>query len=205
MTKSVDMQSIKNKSITIDGCSINILQAGDFTTTPLLFLHGKAFQAETWQELGTLEAATLAGLSVVALDLPGFGKSPEAELVPAKVISGVMKAVNIERAIVVGPSMGGKIGLEFALDNPEKVAGLVLIGAVGVQENRARLKELPSKTLILWGENDQISDPVNGALLNKEIPGSKRVVFKGAKHPCYLEQPELWHNTLLSFAKTVAS
>jgi abhydrolase domain-containing protein 14 len=199
------MASIKNKFITIDGLPVNILQAGDFATTPLLFLHGKAFQAETWQELGTLEAATLAGFSVIAIDLPGFGKSPEAELVPAKVINEVMKAVNIERAIVIGPSMGGEIALQFTVEHPEKVAGLVLIGAVGVHENLHRLKELPSKTLILWGENDQISDPANGVLLNKEIPGSELVIFKGAKHPCYLEQPELWHNTLLNFAKTVAN
>jgi abhydrolase domain-containing protein 14 len=199
------MKSIKNKTITIDGFPINILQAGDFSTIPLLFLHGKAFQAKTWQEIGTLGTAIDAGLSVVALDLPGFGKSPEADLFPAKVISGVMKAANIERAIVIGPSMGGKIAIEFTLENPEKVAGLVLIGAVGVQENRDRLKELPSKTLILWGDNDQISDPASGVLLNKEISGSELVIFKGAKHPCYLEQPELWHNTLLNFTKTVAN
>ncbi len=197
------MQSIKNKTISVDGFPINILQAGDFSTSPLLFLHGKAFQAETWQELGTLQACINAGFSVLALDLPGFGKSPEATIAPEKVISEVMKAVNIDHAIVIGPSMGGRIALEFALNNPEKVAGLVLVGAVGVKENRDRLNKLPSKSLIIWGENDQISDPQNGVLLNKTISGSKLVVFKGAKHPCYLEQPELWHETLVNFAKTV--
>ncbi len=197
------MQSIKNKIITINGSPINILQAGDFSTTPLLFLHGKAFQAETWQELGTLQACINAEFSVLALDLPGFGKSPEAAITPETVISEVMKAEKIDRAIVVGPSMSGKIALEFALNNPEKIAGLVLVGAVGVEENRGRLNKLPSKTLIIWGENDQISDPENGVLLNNKISGSQLVVFKGAKHPCYLEQPELWHQTLINFAQTV--
>lgn len=198
------MHSIQNKSIAIDGCPINILSAGDFASTPLLFLHGKAFQAQTWQELGTLDAAIQAGFSVVALDLPGFGKSPAAELSAADVISGVMKALTIVRAIVIGPSMGGKIGIEFTLTNPEKVAGLVLIGAVGVQENLDRLNELPAKTLILWGEVDPISDPANGVLLNTAISGSELIVFKGAKHPCYLEHPKLWHQTLVNFAKTIA-
>ncbi len=197
------MQSIINKIISVDGCPINILQAGDFSTIPLLFLHGKAFQAETWQELGTLQAGINAGFSILALDLPGFGKSPEATIAPEKVISEVMKAVNIDRAIVIGPSMGGRIALEFALNNPEKIAGLVLVGAVGVEENRDRLKELPSKSLIVWGENDQISDPQNGVLLHKAISGSTLVVFKGAKHPCYLEQPDLWHETVIKFANTV--
>lgn len=197
------MQSIQNKIIDIEGVPINTLQAGEFSRPTLLFLHGMAFQAETWLELGTLEAAVDAGFSVLALDLPGFGKSPEATVAPEKVILGLMHAAGIEKAIVVGPSMGGKIALEFSLNNPEKIGGLVLIGAVGVEENRNRLSELPPATLIVWGENDQISDPANGRLLHESVPGSKLVVFEAAKHPCYLEQPELWHETLLKFAQTV--
>ena len=199
------MQSIENKTITIDGSSINILMAGDFSTTPLLFLHGKAFQAETWEELGTLQAAIEAGYSILALDLPGFGKSPESGLTPEAVINGVMDATGIKSVLLIGPSMSGKIGIEFALANFEKIAGLVLIGAVGVEENRDQLHNLPTNTLMIWGENDQISDPANGKLLNEKVKGSELVIFPGAKHPCYLEQPEPWHQTLLSFAKTVAN
>ena len=198
------MHLIKTNTVIVDGSPINTLQAGNFSNTPLLFLHGKVFQAKTWQELGTLEAVIDAGFSALALDLPGFGKSPEAAIEPQNVITQVMKATEIERAVIVGPSMGGKIALEFALSNPDKVAGLVLIGAVGVKENQDRLKKLPSGSLIIWGENDQISDPENGRLLNREISNSKLVVFQNAKHPCYLEQPEFWHETLIDFANTVA-
>lgn len=197
------MHSIETKTIIVDGSPINTLQAGDFTTTPILFLHGKAFQAKTWQELGTLKAVIDAGFSFLALDLPGFGKSPEAGIDPEEVIRQVMKAAEIDRAIIVGPSMGGKIALEFTLNNPDKVAGLVLVGAVGVKENQARLCELPPGSLIIWGENDHISDPENGRLLNREISDSRLVVFKDAKHPCYLEQPDFWHETLVEFANTV--
>ncbi len=199
------MQSIQNIIIDIDGVPINTQQAGNFSGTTLFFLHGKAFQAETWLELGTLQAAVDADFAILALDLPGFGKSPDASLTPEEVILGCMEAAGIKKAIVIGPSMGGKIVLEFSLNNPEKVAGLILIGAVGVEENRNRLSELPSSTLIIWGENDQISDPANGQLLHESVPGSRLVIFKGAKHPCYLEQPELWHKTLLDFAKTVTA
>jgi len=52
--------------------------------------------------------------------------------------------------------------------------------------------------------NDQISDPANGILLKEKIAGSTLITIKGAKYPCYLEQPELWHKTLLNFAHTVA-
>ncbi|MBU0943296.1 MAG: alpha/beta hydrolase [Proteobacteria bacterium] len=197
------MQSVQNKRIEIDGHSINTLQAGKSSSPAILLLHGKSFQAETWRELGTLGKIAGEDLFVVALDFPGYGKSTQAPLSSERVINGVMEAAGIDKAILVAPSMGGKIGLEYSLEHPEKILGLVLIGSVGIRENRQRLSKLPSSTLIIWGENDQISDPSNGALLHESIPGSQLVIFAGAKHPCYLEQPQLFHKTLLNFAKTI--
>ncbi|AGF76608.1 putative hydrolase or acyltransferase of alpha/beta superfamily [Desulfocapsa sulfexigens DSM 10523] len=197
------MQPIKNETIAVNGSPINILMAGDHSQTPLLFLHGKAFQAETWQQLGTIQAAIDAGFPILALDFPGFGKSPESDTTPETVINGVLEATGIKSIIMVAPSMSGKIAIEYALANPHRIAGLVLIGAVGVQENRENLCKLPPRTLLIWGENDQISAPANGALLNREIPGSEFVIFKNAPHPCYLEQPAFWHDTLLNFAQKV--
>ncbi len=199
------MQLLENKMITVNGCSINVLMAGDFSKTPLFFLHGKAFQAETWQELGTLQVAIDAGFSVLAIDLPGFGKSPEADIDSTTVIDGVMEAFDIENAILIGPSMSGKIAIEYAVATPQRVVGLALIGAVGVQENRHNLHKLPAQTLIIWGENDQISDPENSVLLKAKVPGSELVIFKGAPHPCYLEQTKLWHDTLLNFANRITT
>ena len=197
------MQSLERTMITINGFPINVLKGGDSSKTPLLFLHGKAFQAETWNELGTLESVLNAGFSFLALDLPGFGKSPEADIDPESIITGVMEAESIEQAIIIGPSMSGKIAIEYATANPQKVAGLVLIGAVGVQENRDKLNTLPAQTLIIWGENDQISSPENGVLLNEQIAGSELVIFTDAPHPCYLKKTDLWHETLLNFANRI--
>lgn len=198
------MRHIKSQTIPVNGCAVNTLQGGNPANPTMLFLHGKAFQAETWQELGTLQIAIDAGFSILAIDLPGFGKTAEANIAPAVVINEVMAAADVKEAILIGPSMGGKIAIEFSLENPNKIIALVLIGAVGVQENKNQLHNLPESTLIVWGENDQISPPDNGTLLNESLAESKLVIFKGAKHPCYLEQPELWHQTLLNFAKTIA-
>ena len=195
------MGLIETQIIDIDGCPVHTLQGGDRNRPNLFFLHGKAFQAKTWLELGTLQAVMEAGFSFVAIDLPGFGNTPEAELAPEAVIKGILKAVGIAQCILVGPSMGGKIAMEFSLSHPELLTGLVLIGTVGVDENIDQLHELPESTLIVWGEDDQISDPANAPLLHKQIVGSTLVIFKEAKHPCYLEQPERWHTTLLDFAK----
>jgi len=196
------LSDLKTQIINISGCQVHTLQGGDTGQPTLFFLHGKAFQAETWQELGTLQAVIDAGFSVIAVDLPGFGKTPEADLTPETIITEVMQVAELTKMILVGPSMGGKIALEFSLAHPDCITGLVLIGAVGVEENKDQLHELPESTLIVWGENDQISDPANGKLLHDRIDGSTLVVFQGAKHPCYLEQAELWNKTLLDFAVT---
>ncbi len=197
------MQALKTQVIEISGCRVHTLQGGDKSKPTLFFLHGKAFQAGTWQELGTLQAVTDAGFSVIAIDLPGFGKTPDADLSPETIVAGVMQAVDLKEIILIGPSMGGKIAIKFTLAHPKAISGLVLIGAVGVEAYKDQLHNLPKSTLIVWGENDQISDPANGKLLKEQIAGSTLVTFQGAKHPCYMEQPELWHTTLLDFVRTV--
>jgi len=199
------MQLLENKMITVNGCSINVLMAGDFSKTPLFFLHGKAFQAETWQELGTLQVAIDAGFSVLAIDLPGFGKSPEADIDSTTVIDGVMEAFDIENAILIGPSMSGKIAIEYAVATPQRVVGLALIGAVGVQEIVIICISYLLKRLS-FGEKRSDFRPRNSVLLKAKVPGSELVIFKGAPpHPCYLEQTKLWHDTLLNFANRITT
>jgi len=197
------MHTLKTQIVDISGCQVHTLQGGDKSKPTLFFLHGKAFQAETWRELETLQTAIDAGFFVIAVDLPGFGKTPEADLTPETIITKLMQAADLQKIILIGPSMGGKVALEFSLAHPDDITGLVLIGAVGVEENRDQLHALPKSTLIIWGENDQISDPANGKLLNDQIDGSTLVIFQGAKHPCYLEQATLWHKTLMDFAVKV--
>lgn len=53
--------------------------------------------------------------------------------------------------------------------------------------------------MILWGGDDRISPLENGRLLAREIGGASFFVIDGATHPCYLEQPEIWHRELLAF------
>lgn len=186
-------------TLSIDGAAIHTLQTGTPGNPPIVLLHGKAFQAETWRELGTLEHLAAQDLFVVALDLPGFGKSPAADILPAKILNGVINTMGLTSPILVGPSMGGRIAMEFTLDHPEKIRALVLIGAVGVQENQARLTSLPADTLIVWGEHDQISDPNNSNTLHQATNGSTLKIINGAKHACYLEQPDSWHQALTDF------
>jgi len=89
--------------------------------------------------------------------------------------------------------------LEFTLANPDLVTGLILVGAVGVQENKERLKEISLPCLAVWGGEDSISPLANGHLLQQEIKDAELAVIPGAPHPCYLDQPDEWHRILLRF------
>ncbi len=69
--------------------------------------------------------------TVIRLDLPGFGNSP-IETNPISYRGSVgeaLDAAGVERAAVVGTSLGGMVALDFALDSPERVSALVLVGA----------------------------------------------------------------------------
>jgi len=99
--------------------------------------------------------------------------------------------------------MGGKIALEFALNHPGILGGLILVGAVGVEENREKLDQLEVPLLILWGSDDQISPIVNSETLLNDVKGAQRVIFDGAPHPCYLDQPDAWHEAVLHFIQSI--
>ncbi|MFL5945528.1 MAG: alpha/beta fold hydrolase [Gaiellaceae bacterium] len=67
---------------------------------------------------------------VIAPDLPGFGTAAyESDVVDFRAaVRQAMDRAGIERAVLVGNSFGGLIALEFALESPERVSALVLVG-----------------------------------------------------------------------------
>jgi pimeloyl-ACP methyl ester carboxylesterase len=78
-------------------------------------------------------ALTRAGYRVHALDLPGFGGSSKPIAAPysarwfAETVVEVMDALDVDRAHLVGNSMGGRVAIEVGLRAPERVAGLALL------------------------------------------------------------------------------
>jgi pimeloyl-ACP methyl ester carboxylesterase len=100
------------------------------TGTPILYVHGHLASSATWE--GVLLAAS-AGHPAIAVDVPGFGASdrpwPYDYTVAGEAESLVayLDARGIERAILVGNSLGGAAVLLVAARHPERVAALVLV------------------------------------------------------------------------------
>jgi pimeloyl-ACP methyl ester carboxylesterase len=101
---------------------------------PLLLVHGFADYAYAWHR--NLKPLADAGFRAIAFDYPGCGESalPEGfrfgvdDL--ARVVLGMLDGLGIERAHLVGHSMGGGIGLQLALHNPDRLCRVVLVAPV---------------------------------------------------------------------------
>jgi pimeloyl-ACP methyl ester carboxylesterase len=105
-------------------------RAFDPAKPAVLFVHGAGMDHTVWQ----LQARWFAwhGYSVLAVDLPGHGRSegPPLGSVPemAQWLGRAMDAAGIREGAVVGHSMGGAIALEAAAALPERIARLALLG-----------------------------------------------------------------------------
>ncbi|RLC94025.1 MAG: hypothetical protein DRI39_04065 [Chloroflexi bacterium] len=115
----------------VGDCSAHYLKAG--SGQPVVLLHGGASDSRDW--VGTMDALGRAG-TFYAPDLIGFGQSDKskdgyclADFVDFTL--GFTEALGLERADLVGHSLGGRVCLEIALRHPEKVRRLVVVNAAG--------------------------------------------------------------------------
>jgi len=130
---AAEFPSFESRTVTMDGVNIHYVCGG--SGTPLVLIHGLGSSAavEFYYNLEPLAAHH----RVLAIDLPGFGKSDKPMLqytidLFVRAVSDLMACEGIERAAVMGVSMGGRVALGLALDSPEKVERLVLVDALGV-------------------------------------------------------------------------
>ncbi len=127
--------------VTSNNTQIFIQEAGPISGQAVLLVHGTGAWSEIWRE--TMTALGKAGFHAIAIDLPPFGYSERLNGVleysrenQAKRIIGVLDALNIKNAILVGHSVGARPTIEATLENPEKISKLILVDpALGFQTN----------------------------------------------------------------------
>jgi len=129
----------------IDGVRVHYQEAGDEKAPPMILVHGFISSNLVWSDVFLPLAG--AGFRVIAPDLPGYGyseKPDDAEYTikaQARAVLGLMNELGIQKAFVVGASYGGAIAATLALDYPERVERLVLVGPV--------INDQPKKKLLL--------------------------------------------------------
>ena len=117
--------------VTVYGAKIHYAEAGN--GNPVILIHGLADDATVWD---SVIPALSARFRVIALDQIGFGRS-DKPLLNYRVstfvdfLDGFLTELKIERASLIGNSLGGWVAAAFALAHPARVDRLVLCDAVG--------------------------------------------------------------------------
>jgi 3-oxoadipate enol-lactonase len=99
--------------------------------TPLVLLHGYPLDYHLWDDVAPLLEDTF---DLILPDLRGFGKSTTVDSPYtmddyASDIAGLLDQLGIQKAAIVGHSMGGYVALAFARLYPERVSGLGLVSS----------------------------------------------------------------------------
>jgi 3-oxoadipate enol-lactonase len=95
--------------------------------TDILFIHAGIADSRMWEpQLRSFAPEH----RVVAPDMPGFGQAPlESDIVDYRAfVRSTLDRAGMERAALVGTSLGARIAVEVALETPERVSALVLVG-----------------------------------------------------------------------------
>src|SRR4051812_44235144 len=137
------------QKVEIDGIPFNYVDVGSGDGDPVLLVHGLGGQWQNWLE----NIPRLAeSRRVVAMDLPGFGLTPEPDDDDDVTITRYGRWVNaladrleLAKVDLVGNSMGGYIAAEVAIQFPERVSRLVLVSAAGISS--AEVLEAPILTI----------------------------------------------------------
>ncbi|MGO4105296.1 alpha/beta fold hydrolase [Leifsonia sp. YAF41] len=135
------------------GVTLPYLAQGDANGTPLVLLHA-------WGEsLGSFDRLTpllRAGIRVFAPDQRGHGEAdkPATGYALAQFTADVvafLDELGLTRAVLLGSSSGGYVAQQVAIDHPERVAGLILVGSPRTLKGRPAFA----------AEVEKLTDPID--------------------------------------------
>jgi pimeloyl-ACP methyl ester carboxylesterase len=139
----------------------------------LILVHGAGGNHQHWGPV----VPNLSAANVYALDLPGHGRSTGTGYGSiadyASFVVGLMDALGLRQAVIAGHSMGGATAMTMALNYPQHVAGLVLVGT------GARLRVLPK---ILEGTLNDFEDTVKLICEYAYAPQAPRALVHQGQH-----------------------
>ena len=190
------------KTISVSGHKCGALYFAG-SGVPIVFLHGLSYSKDVWQRIESTELLMEKRIPFLALDMPYGLKSkctpktrnPETNV--SFVADAVKDAFGSAVPVLVGASIGGHIALRYATKFPVK--GLLLISpARSMEDDFVRCYgkfNFPVK--IIWGSQDNVVSGEEMRTLADKIPKAKLIVYNGASHSAYLNQPELFNQNLL--------
>ncbi|MFZ1731477.1 MAG: alpha/beta hydrolase [Bacteroidota bacterium] len=148
---------------TINGVQMAWYDSGGSGAVVVL-VHGLASNAGFWRY--NVSALVSAGFRVIAVDLPGYGKSAKAYATPygmafyAKTLDALLQKLSIEKATIAGHSMGGQIAMTMVLQGSARAERLLLLSPAGIErfkDGEGRwLKDAVSPAFVINTPEDRI-------------------------------------------------
>lgn len=134
--------------------SVFYFEAGNPDHPALIMIHGLGDEADTWRHL---IAPLAADHHVIALDLPGFGRSDHIKrsYMPDLMMQSVlelMEVLRLDKAILMGSSLGGILSQGIAVKHPDRLRGLVLVDGALYQPDRMEDRSLKLMQIPMVGE-----------------------------------------------------
>ena len=136
-------KSVKSGFLDVGALRVHHMHGGH--GTPVVFIHGLG--SSGYMEWRRNLEPTAVRHRVYAPDLPGYGRTdkPRARYtIPyfARFVRRYMDFLGLRRAAVIGASLGGRIALEVALEEPRLVRKLVLVNTLGLGRPQVRLAQM---------------------------------------------------------------
>ncbi|XP_021998352.1 1-acylglycerol-3-phosphate O-acyltransferase ABHD5 isoform X2 [Helianthus annuus] len=187
------------------------------TATPLVLLHGFDSSCLEWRY--TLPLLEQAGFETWAIDILGWGFSNLEKLPQCNVESKrdhlfqFWKTYIGRPMLLVGPSLGAAVAIDFAINHPEAIGRLhtllpwwedatVDFMNSGGYNVTAQIPKIMTKTLIIWGEEDQIIDSKLAVRLHCELPNAIIRQIPKCGHIPHVEKPDAVANLIKEFIQT---
>jgi 2,6-dioxo-6-phenylhexa-3-enoate hydrolase len=125
--------ALESKFVTVEDVRLHYQELG--SGHPLICIHGAGPGASAESNFKLNAGSFSEKFRVILYDMPQYGKSAKVVLTEprlkynARILNGFMAALGIEKAHIVGNSMGGQVAMKLGLDYPDRLTRLVIIGS----------------------------------------------------------------------------
>jgi pimeloyl-ACP methyl ester carboxylesterase len=154
MTPWLSLKQFSSRQQINENQQLFYFESGQPADTSLILIHGLGDEADTWRH--TIPALT-PDWHVLAPDLPGFGRSsqPRIRYTPEMMMDTINQFLDlkqVDKAVLIGSSLGAILSQALCLDHPERIVGLVLSDGALLQTTLLKDPGLKLMRIPLVGE-----------------------------------------------------